>query len=74
MSKELFMAAHDELIEQYLLDHPDASWNEAVDKTADRAYDRMMDRLADMADALRDRAKYEDCPFIDGPAGGRRKI
>ena len=53
MSKELFMAAHDELIEQYLLDHPDASWDEAVDKTADRAYDRMVDQLADKADFLR---------------------
>jgi len=53
MSKELFMAAHDELIDEYLADHPDADWDEAYEKTADKAHDRMIDRLADRADFLR---------------------
>jgi hypothetical protein len=59
MSKELFIAAHEELIERYLERHPNATEAEAYEKTADRAYGHMTDRLADMADALRDRAKYE---------------
>jgi len=59
MSKELFIVAHEELIEKYLEQHPEATEAEAYDKTADGAYDRMTDKLADMADRLRDRAKYE---------------
>lgn len=57
MSKEFFLATHEELVEQYLLDHPDADWNEAYEKTADRAYGRMRDRLADIGDAARLRMK-----------------
>ena len=53
------MAAHDELIEKYMLDHPDCDWDEAYEKTADRAYDRMRDNFADMADAAKKRAKDE---------------
>lgn len=59
MSKELFMAAHEELIEQYMNDHPDASWDEAYEKTGDAAYDRMRDKFADMVDAAKQRAKDE---------------
>lgn len=54
MSKEMFMAAHEELIQRYLEAHPEATEAEAYDKTADRAYDRMTDK---MADTLRQRAK-----------------
>ncbi len=57
MSKEMFMAAHEELIQRYLEAHPEATEAEAYDKTADRAYDRMTDKMADMADTLRQRAK-----------------
>lgn len=57
MSKELFMAAHERLVEEYLLDHPEASWDEAYEKTADGAYDRMRDDFAGMIDAARLRAK-----------------
>lgn len=57
MSKELFIAAHEELIERYLEAHPGSTETEAYDKTADRAYDHMTDKLADMADRLRQRAK-----------------
>lgn len=59
MSKELFIAAHEELIEEYLLRHPDADWHEAYEKTADAADGRYRDRFADMVDAARQRAKDE---------------
>lgn len=59
MTKELFIDAHEELIEIYLEQHPEASEAEAYDKTADAAYERMRDNLADMADALRQREKEE---------------
>lgn len=57
MSKEHFIAAHEELVERYMLDHPEADWRTAYDKTADRAYGRMRDNLADLADMARLRAK-----------------
>ena len=57
MSKDLYMAAHDELIEQYLEDHPDADWAEAYERTADKAMDRMTDKYADMIDRARMDAK-----------------
>ncbi len=57
MSKELFIAAHEQLIEEYLLLHPGTTEAEAYDKTADRAYGRMRDNLTDMADNLRQREK-----------------
>ena len=53
MSKEHFIAAHEELIAEYLDRNPCASEAEAYDRTADRAYDRMVDGLADRADRLR---------------------
>jgi hypothetical protein len=57
MSKELFIQAHEELIEKYLERHPNATEAEAYDKTADGAYDRMTDKLADMIDQARQREK-----------------
>jgi hypothetical protein len=56
--KELFIEAHEELVDEYLEAHPTATWQQAYDRTADAAYGRMTDGLADMADTLRDRAKY----------------
>lgn len=57
MSKEHFMAAHETLVEEYLDEHPDATWEQAYEATADGAWDRMRDRLADMADDYRQRRK-----------------
>ena len=57
--KELFIAAHMELVEQYLNDHPEADWGTAYDKTADAANDRYRDKFADMVDAAKQRAKDE---------------
>lgn len=57
--KEPFIDAHMELVEQYMLDHPNADWNEAYERTADGAYDRYRDKLADMVDGAKQRAKDE---------------
>lgn len=58
MMKELFIEAHEELIAEYLEQHPEASEQEAYDATADKAHDRMTDKLAEKADALRDNKNY----------------
>ncbi len=55
--KDLFMAAHEELIAEYLKKNPGATEAEAYEKTADAAYDRMRDNLADRIDAAKMRAK-----------------
>lgn len=57
--KELFIAAHQGLVEQYLLDNPGTDWSEAYEKTADCAYGRYRNKFADMADAAKQRAKNE---------------
>lgn len=60
MSKELYMAAHEELIGEYLESHPDATEDEAYDKCTDaEIHDRYVDKYANMIDAARMRAKYE---------------
>lgn len=59
MSKEIYIAAHEELIEEYLERHPNATEAEAYDKCADAAYDRYRDKYADMVDRARQRAKDE---------------
>ena len=51
--KELFIAAHEELIEEYLEVHPEADWSEAYEKTGDLAYNRYIDKAADIADTAR---------------------
>lgn len=48
--KELWIAAHDELIAEYLDAHPDATEQEAERATEDAAYTRMQDKYADMID------------------------
>ena len=50
MSKELWMQAHDELVEEYLEEYRNATWTEAYERTADQASERMGDNLADLAD------------------------
>jgi hypothetical protein len=59
MSKELWIAAHEELIDEYLEAHPSADWTEACEKTADKADERARDKYADMVDAARQRAKEQ---------------
>ena len=57
MSKELFIAAHEQMIEEYLERHPNATEAEAYEKTANGAYDRYRDNFADMVDRARQYAK-----------------
>lgn len=57
--KDLFIAAHEELIEEYLAEHPNVTWDAAYDICADKAYGRTQDKLADMADRVRQRMKDE---------------
>lgn len=55
--KELFIEAHEELIEEYLEKHPEATEAEAYDKTADAACARLADKYANMIDWARDLKK-----------------
>ncbi len=57
MSKELWIQAHDELVEEYLETYPKATWTEAYDRTAEHASERMGDNLADRIDQLNDARK-----------------
>lgn len=57
--KDLFINAHEELIAQYLLDHPNATWDQACNATADGAYSQMRDKFADMADTMKQKLKDE---------------
>lgn len=55
MSKELYIACHEALVEEYLNENSldDIHWHEAYEATADKAYARMQDMLADRADNIR---------------------
>lgn len=53
MSKEAFIEAHEQLIAEYMDEHPDADEAKVYDMLADKAYDRMRDNLADRADYFR---------------------
>jgi hypothetical protein len=57
MSKELFIAAHEELVEEYMEANPEATWDDAYQATGDLANDRYRDKFADMVDAAKQRAK-----------------
>ena len=53
MSKELFIAAHEQLVEEYLEKFPDATESEAYKATSDAAWDRASDNLGGMIDRAR---------------------
>ena len=59
--KELYIEAHEELIAEYLENHPETTWAKAYDLLADKAYDRYRDKFADLVDAAKDRKKYDGC-------------
>ena len=54
MTKELFIKMHNELIETYLEEKPEADEAEAYNKTADLAGDAYVDYLQTNADLKRD--------------------
>ena len=58
MSKDLYLACHEALIEEYM-EEMGCDYNEAYEATADAAYVRMQDNLADYAD-MRRKQKMED--------------
>lgn len=57
MSKDLWIQAHDELVEEYMEDNPSVSWTEAYDRCAEHASERMGDNLADQIDLLNDESR-----------------
>ena len=59
MTKELYIKAHDELIEEAMELDPSLTEEQACTLTASAAYTRMTDKLADMADYLKDKADEE---------------
>ncbi|MHB1328006.1 MAG: hypothetical protein ACYC2K_07375 [Gemmatimonadales bacterium] len=59
MSKELYMKAHEELIEEAMEADPTLDWSTAYTITAAGAHQRMVDKIANAADEAKDRAKYE---------------
>jgi hypothetical protein len=59
MTKEMYIEAHEQLIEEYLEKHPEATWDQAYELLADKAYDRYRDNFADLVDQARQRKKDE---------------
>lgn len=57
IGKELFMAAHEQLIAEYMDAHPEADESKVYDLTADAAMDRMRENVADQIDYARMLAK-----------------
>jgi len=58
MIKDIFIAAHEELVNEYLDRHPQASQEEAYEKTGNLVYDRYREKFAGLVDDARQKAKY----------------
>lgn len=58
MSKQAWIEAHYQLVQEYMDEHPNADESAVYDRMADLAQDRARDNLADRIDAARDRAKH----------------
>lgn len=59
MSKELWIAAHEREVAEYMDRHPNADWTTAYERTVDRVDDRMREDMADRIDQARQRMKDE---------------
>ena len=57
--KELFIECHEQLIAEYMENHPEVTEDRAHDITSEWALDRMTDKLADMGDRARMKAKEQ---------------
>jgi hypothetical protein len=57
VSKEVFIAAHEELVEEYLNEHSEANWHMAYEATAGAANEHYRDKFADLVDGAKQRAK-----------------
>lgn len=53
--KELFIAGHEELINEFLSAHPEADWSEAYEAVGPAVYRLYQNRRADMVDAAKER-------------------
>tara|TARA_Y100001933_G_scaffold90783_2_gene91771 strand:- start:1911 stop:2096 length:186 start_codon:yes stop_codon:yes gene_type:complete len=53
MAKAHFIAAHEELVGEYLDQNPNVTEAQAYERTADKAHARMVANLADRVDHLR---------------------
>jgi hypothetical protein len=59
--KDLFIQAHEELVNEYLEAHPNADWTEAYESVSDEAaLERYRDKYADLVDKARMMAKEEN--------------
>ena len=58
--KAYFIAKHDELIEEYLEENPNATDDEAADATAEQANDPTSEMLAEYGDWQRQQNKERD--------------
>ena len=56
--KDMFMAAHEQLIAEYLEEYPSATEQQAYDRTTGTILERMADTIGDWIDAAHDRIKY----------------
>lgn len=56
--KDMFLKAHDQLIEEYLEKYPNATEMQAIRATQDFAYQRATEMFANMVDEAKDRRKY----------------
>lgn len=45
--KDMYMAAHKDLIEEYLIHHPECSYDQAYHDCSDAAYNLMREKLED---------------------------
>lgn len=52
-SRERFMVAHQQLIDEYMEEHPEADEDKVYEMMADRALGRMADNLANQIDYYR---------------------
>ena len=66
MSKEIYMAAHEELVAEMLEQDPDMDEGLAYDMTEDAAWDRMIDKLSDIADSRKEIHEQQDRYYTTG--------
>ena len=57
MDEEFFIKCHEELVDEYMENNPNASWEEAYDTTTELVYGYAVDKMADMIDFYHDREK-----------------
>lgn len=60
MSKDLWLKAHEQLIDEAMELDPTLDWTQAYTLTAAGAFDRARDMMANMADEAKERRKYGD--------------